>query len=172
MKTSKIIAVSLFALALAGTGAAVATAQGQQHAGPQAGSGMNVPPRMTHFRDHHGPRGGMFGDGGMEENIRIIFMQVDANGDGSVTQDEIDSFRATKISEADVSGDGGLSIEEFDTLYREFTRERMVDAFQQLDADGDGAIVEEEMDRRFGGIVERMDRNDDGALSLQEHGRD
>jgi hypothetical protein len=27
------------------------------------------------------------------------------------------------------------------------------------------------MDSRFGGIVERMDRDDDGALTLQDRGR-
>lgn len=117
----------------------------------------------------HGERGrghGRHHKGG-SEMFRTLFVQVDADGDGSVTQVEIDTFRAAKVGEADSSGDGALSIEEFDTLYREFTRSRMVDAFQDLDADGDGVISAAEMDSRFGDIVERMDRDDDGALTLK-----
>ena len=40
----------------------------------------------------------------------------------------------------------------------------MVDRFQDLDAEGDGAVTQAEMDKRFGSIVERMDRNDDGQV--------
>ncbi len=190
MKASRHIATGLVALMLAGSGAAIATAQSQPPAQDQASPDVNVapltppqaPPMKADFRDHHGPRGdmrgheGRWGGRGFEgdgpgQMFRSIFVEIDANGDGSVTQDEIDTFRASKVSQADASGDGALSIEEFDTLYREFTRERMVRAFQRLDADGDGVISQQEMDRRFGDVVDRMDRNDDGALSLQDRPR-
>ena len=118
-------------------------------------------------RHGHGPRGGMFGPRGGSEMMISLFNQVDADGDKTVTQDEIDTFRAAKVGEVDASGDGALSIEEFDTLYREFTRSRMVDMFQDFDADGDGVISPEEMDARFGGVVDRMDRDGDGVLKLQ-----
>jgi Ca2+-binding EF-hand superfamily protein len=98
----------------------------------------------------------------------MLFEEIDADGDGAVTQAEIDAFRAAKVAGADTSGDGALSIEEFDTLYREFTRWRMVRAFQELDTDGDGVISQAEMDRRFGRVVEQMDRDGDGALTLQD----
>lgn len=174
MKPGKALPAAFLALVLAGGGAALATAQGAQ-AGDDA---ISAHPRMEHGesreghgrehgqRGHFGHRGhGGFGGG---EMLRTIFAQVDADDDGSVTQAEIDAFRAARIEQADASGDGALSIEEFDTLYREFTRFRMVDAFQHLDADGDGVIDSAEMDSRVGGIVERMDRDGDGALTLRD----
>lgn len=177
MTITKFVSASLVALTLAGTGAVIVSAQEQTPRGPQAGPGVDVMPRKAHFRGHHGEgEGWMRGHGGMMrgpmgENVRMIFEEVDADGNGSVTQVEIDTYRSTKVGEVDASGDGALSIEEFDTLYRELTRSRMVDAFQRLDSDGDGVISVEEMDRRFGGIVDRMDRNDDGALSIEDRGR-
>ncbi|WP_158448492.1 hypothetical protein [Jannaschia rubra] len=120
-------------------------------------------------RGHRGGRqAGRHGGSGM---FAAVFADIDADGNGSVTQAEIDAYRAMKVGEADASGDGALSIEEFDTLYREFTRSRMVDAFQNLDADGDGVITDGEMDARFGDIVKRVDRDDDGALTPRDRGR-
>ncbi|MDK3074602.1 hypothetical protein QO034_16030 [Sedimentitalea sp. JM2-8] len=166
MTSRKLLTTAFLATALVAGGVMIAGAQ----------ETMNKPdsqPKSEHRADfRHGDRGhGRGGHGGHHrggpEMFRTLFMQVDADGDGSVTQVEIDTFRAAKVGEADTSGDGALSIEEFDTLYREFTRSRMVDAFQDLDADGDGVISAAEMDSRFGDIVERMDRDDDGALTLK-----
>lgn len=99
-----------------------------------------------------------------------LFSQIDTDGDGRITQAEIDAFRSARVGAADASGDGALSLDEFDTLYRELTRRQMVRAFQNLDTDGDGTISPAEMDARFGRLAERMDRNGDGALSLQGDG--
>lgn len=167
MKTSRLIPAGFLIAAMAVSGAVVATAQ----SAPEAEGDAAKPTRAEYreggkHRGHH--RGhGRHGGGAM---YVTLFGAVDANEDGAVTQEEVDAFRAQKLSEADSSGDGALSIEEFDTLYREFTRSRMVDAFQDLDADGDGVIGTEEMDNRFGRIVERMDRDGDGSLTLQRRG--
>lgn len=124
-------------------------------------------------RGKQGRRGGQ-GFGGRRSGSEIfmnLFNQADADNNKELTQDEINTFRAAKVGEADASGDGSLSIEEFDTLYREFTRSRMVDLFQDLDADGDGNITPAELDDRLGSIVDRMDRDGDGVLKLQNRGR-
>ena len=118
-------------------------------------------------RGHRGGQGNRHGG----ELMMNLFDEVDADGDGALTQQEIDSYRADRVGAVDASGDGALDLDEFDTLYREFTRPRMVDAFQRLDDDGDGSISESELDERFGGIVERLDRNEDGALSIEDRGR-
>lgn len=174
MKQSKIFTAGLVALGIATAGAAIATAQDMVPAGPQDGSRAEMQAERAKFRGrdggHHGRMGGHGGPGGREGFIEL-FEQVDSDGNGLVTQEEIDIYRSAKVGEADTSGDGALSIEEFDTIYREMTRSRMVDAFQRLDADGDGVVSEAEMDRRFGSIVERMDRNADGALSLEDRPR-
>ena len=121
-----------------------------------------------HHHDGHRDGRGFGGRGGM---LQGVFAEVDADGDGTVTREEIDAFRGDRVTSVDASGDGALSIEEFDTLYREFTRPRMVDAFQRLDENGDGVIDAAELDARVDALVERMDRDGDGALSLGDRGR-
>ncbi len=171
MKTSKLIPAGFLVAAMAVSGAVVATAQNAPEAGDNADMAKPARAEMREDgkkRGHEHHRGhGRRGGGEMFMNI---FAAVDANSDGAVTQEEIDTYRAAKLSEVDASGDGALSIDEFDTLYREFTRSRMVDAFQDLDANGDGVIGAEEMDNRLGKIVERMDRDGDGVLKLQRRG--
>lgn len=170
MTKDRILPLTFIATALISAGAIVATAQdATQPDSPQATSDtMAKPAGFRGDRDGRGGKhGGHFGGRSQSEVFATVFAEVDADGDGSVTQEEIDTYRTAKVAEADASGDGALTIEEFDTIYREFTRSRMVDAFQDLDADGDGTISAEELDNRFGNIVERMDRDDDGALTLQ-----
>ena len=178
MKRSNYLPVGFLALALAGSGAMIATAQTAPVAGNQASADAQVI-RADHRGDrgrggrhmrggHHGKhRHGGHGGG---EMMRTLFDAVDADGDGTVTREEVDTYRASRLAEVDASGDGALSIEEFDTLYREFTRSRMVDMFQDLDADGDGVISAEEMDTRVSRMFDRMDRDGDGALTLQKRG--
>lgn len=178
MKTYKLLPMGFLALALTGTGALVATAQATPSA-PEAPAAQTPVERAEMRGPHDGHRGDRAGhrhhraSGGKggSEMFQTLFTQVDADNDGSITQAEIDSYRSTKMGEADTSGDSALSIDEFDTLYREFTRSRMVDTFQDFDADGDGVVSAEELDVRFDDIVERMDRDGDGALTLQDRGR-
>ncbi len=99
-----------------------------------------------------------------------MMQKVDADADGAVTQAEIDTFRATLVTGADTSGEGDISLDEFETIYLEMIRDRMVDAFQNLDSDGDGVVTQAEMDQRFGNVVEQMDRNDDGKIDADDRG--
>ncbi len=116
-----------------------------------------------------GPRHGKSGHRG-PNGMQKLLKTVDADGDGAVTLAEIEDFKAAQLSSADSDADGALNIEEFDTIYRALTRSRMVDMFQDFDEDGDGVISTAELDDRVNSIVERMDRNGDGALT-QEDGR-
>ncbi len=171
MKTSNLIQAGFLITLMAVSGAVVATAQDRPEVNPQAQDAKPAKAEYRgdgHRRGHGGHHG--FGRRGGGEMFRNIFVAVDADGNGAVTQEEVDAFRAAKLTEADASGDGALSIEEFDTLYREFTRFLMVDAFQEMDADGDGMIGSDEIDIRLEGVVERMDRDGDGALTLQRRG--
>ncbi len=163
MTSSKYLHGSLIAIALtAGLGAAHAqtaseTAPAEMGAGKHAhGAGKADGAHMNY--GHHGGHGMM----------RQIMQRADANGDRAITQAEIDTFRADIVANADASGEGDISLGEFEKIYLDLTRERMVDAFQKLDADGDGAVTQAEMDRRFGDIVERVDRNGDGQLDRQD----
>ncbi|AKI00728.1 EF hand [Hoeflea sp. IMCC20628] len=171
MNNSKLLPVGLVAIMAVVSGYTVASAQTAMDTEVQAPKVMNVD-----FRGHGGKHGKRGGRGMMHQ----ILQKVDADGDGAVTQAEIDAFRSALVSEADASGDGNISIAEFETIYLQMVRNKMVDAFQRLDEDGDGMVTQAEMDEKFGNVVERMDRNDDGKLDRGDrrggdrkgHGRD
>lgn len=117
-------------------------------------------------------RGGPRGRAG-RDMMRQIARDADTDGDNALSQAELDAYIAGQLQAADASGDGQLSLEEFNTIYRALMRNRMVDAFQRFDDDGDGAITAQELDERFGDVVVRLDRNEDGKLSRADRrGRD
>ena len=96
---------------------------------------------------------------------RYILESLDSDGDGAVTQAEVDAVRTERFARHDADGDGSLSLDEFAGLYAEATRGMMVRMFQKMDPDGDAHISTREYERPFAGLVERLDRNDDGVLS-------
>ena len=99
----------------------------------------------------------------------IMLMETfDTDGDGSVSQAEIDAARAERLQEFDADGDGALSLEEYEALWLDAMRERMVDRFQDHDDDGDGVVTLEEFSERYDGVVARRDRNGDGVLNQDD----
>ena len=94
-----------------------------------------------------------------------ILNSIDADGDGKLTQAEIDKARNDRHATHDADADGNLGLEEFAGLWHETTHPLTVRAFQMLDTDGDAVVTRAEYDRPLAGIVERLDRNGDGALS-------
>ncbi|WP_146584436.1 EF-hand domain-containing protein [Puniceibacterium confluentis] len=168
MKPSKFLPVSFLAIIAVFGGLSLATAQ----------TAIDTTPKSSVIEAHapDGARGDFRGArGGREDHggrglLGQVLKQVDADGDRAVTQAEIDTFRATIVAGADASGEGDISLEEFATIYLDLMRSQMVDAFQTLDEDGNGVVTQAEMDERFGDVVTRMDRNDDGKLDRADHG--
>ena len=117
-------------------------------------------------RMYHGRGMGMFGMLGGEQLLR----EVDTNGDGRITQAEIDAAVNARFARFDANGDGRLSLDEFTALWADLTRPVTVRAFQFMDPNGDGSITKAEVDERFGRLVQRFDRNGDGALSMEDRG--
>ena len=78
----------------------------------------------------------------------FVFEDMDANNDGKLTQDEIAAYRAAKIAEMDTDKDGNLSEAE------------LIAAQQKRKADRES--------RQAKRMIERMDANKDGILSLEE----
>lgn len=109
-----------------------------------------------HGGDHHG--GWAMG----------FFERYDANGDGILTQVEINEVRQSRLVEFDQNGDGSLTLEEYQALWLDAMRERMVDRFQAHDDDGDGLVTAEEFGQPFDRMVRRFDANDDGEVTLDE----
>ena len=126
---------------------------------------------------HAGHRDGGHGMGFLDKgqlglSAMEVFTAVDTDGDGKLTQAEIDKFRNDRHAAHDADGDGKLSLDEFAGLWQEATRPLTVRAFQMLDTDGDAVVTRAEYDLPLAGIVERLDRDRDGGLSLRDRRHD
>lgn len=104
------------------------------------------------------------------------FEEMDTNGDGSITAEELTAKRAERAAQVDADGDGKLSAEELAQAEiakatERATRhaERMV---ERMDADGDGLLSAAELatppEGPPPGMVERIDADKDGAISRDE----
>lgn len=113
----------------------------------------------------HGPMGMM---GGIHGIGHEMIESVDTNNDGALSQDEINAAIDARFTKFDADKNGSLSLQEFEALWAEITRPAAVRAFQFLDPDGDAAVAKTELDDRFGSLVSRFDRNDDGTLSQDD----
>lgn len=110
-----------------------------------------------------GPHGGM--GLGMAPMVGDIIGSVDTNKDGALSQEEINGAITGRFGAADANADSQLTLEEFQAFWAELTRPVSVRAFQFLDPNGDANLARAELDERFGSVVQRFDRNGDGALS-------
>jgi Ca2+-binding EF-hand superfamily protein len=135
---------------------------------------------MMHDRDGHGSRGGhhgmhegrgYHGKGGQGGGM---MRRLDANGDGTISEQEFTDPAGARFEAMDENGDGQLTAEEVAAhaeRMRAARRTARAEAMiERLDADGDGAVTLEEMraphDRAA--MFERMDADGDGQLSAEE----
>ena len=109
---------------------------------------------------HGGPHGPM----GFEQMIE----RYDANKDGKISQDEIDTNRGTWLADADSDKSGSLALTEFQTLWLKSHNEQMVRDFQRLDKDANSQITLDEYKAPFAKLVAEMDRDKNGTLSNDE----
>ena len=102
--------------------------------------------------------------------IRLIeaLERYDLDEDGSITQEEVDQFRADRLKAFDKDGNGTLSLEEYEALWLDAMKRRMVRMFQKHDRDGDGEVTTEEFSERTKHMVLRRDRNEDGVLNKDD----
>jgi len=148
--------ISLVAGALALAGAAgYATLATADHRG-HGWRGMHHGMSGHHMRGRHG-----------HKFVKML-EQFDTNEDGKLTQQEFDEARAGLLEKHDANKDGKLTLDEFEKLWLEIMRQRMVRGFQRLDKDGDAELSKDEYTKPFENLVERMDRNDDGALDYKD----
>ncbi len=128
----------------------------------------------------HGDRAGAPGRG--PHMMMPSFEELDTDGDGRITREELEAKRLERIRSMDPDGDGFITLEEMKTRAGEEARKRaeaMAERmFTELDADKDGKIsAAEALGARMAGpqgmerLFDRVDADDDGAVSKAEFDR-
>ncbi|MBL1437219.1 MAG: EF-hand domain-containing protein [Rhodobacteraceae bacterium] len=99
----------------------------------------------------------------------LSFEQIDANGDGALTMEEFQAQAGIKFSESDTNGDGQLDVEEL-MAAAERERGRMIERLmERMDANDDGMLSMEEMAPRDSGrFFEKSDEDGNGEISQAE----
>ncbi len=102
------------------------------------------------------------------------FEELDVDGSGEVTLEDLTALRENRFAEIDSNGDGSVSQEEFIAHQSARSEERATAMFDRLDADGDGALSRDVLERgRRGGMGERMidrlDTDNSGGVSAEEY---
>jgi Ca2+-binding EF-hand superfamily protein len=165
MKTrTKVAIAASAAIMLAGigvTGVSLADSGGWHGSGGHYKAGYSDSERGYGHGKHQGRHSG-------GRHMFKMFETFDTNGDGSLTQAEIDEARAAQLAKFDRDGSGGLSLAEYEALWLEAMRSRMVDRFQDFDDDGDGIVTKDEYSKPFARMVRFADMNDDGAISKDD----
>jgi Ca2+-binding EF-hand superfamily protein len=130
---------------------------------------------------------------GENPNRSGLFKQVDANGDGQISEDEVPDDKrrmfARLVRRGDANGDGKLSLEEFTKAladdertpapaqpggeqFRQFLESDPQEVFKRLDANGDGKVelseLPEQARERLQRFMDDFDANRDKALTLDE----
>jgi Ca2+-binding EF-hand superfamily protein len=108
---------------------------------------------------------GFGGHGGMMQQFTERY---DANQDGRISQEEIDTNRTATHGQYDADKDGILNLAEFEKLWLEMNRQRLVREFQRFDADGDAKVTLDEYKKPLQDMVARADHNNDGFLSRDD----
>lgn len=126
-------------------------------AGPSAKGGMNE------MRGGMGP--GAFGAAPMGQ---LDFATLDADGNGAITQEDLDALAAERFAEVDLNGDGTLDASEVAAQMTARIEERGLDSRTQGAVEWTPTIDEDRVAWMAEGVVLRMDDNDDGVLSIEE----
>lgn len=115
-----------------------------------------------------GPHGGM-----ME---RASFTELDTDGNGEISPDEMNARGAARFASIDADGDGKLTVEEMLAANSARAADRAERMVERLDTDGDGALSADELEagrearaeQRRAKRFARMDSDGSGGLSQAE----
>jgi len=121
--------------------------------------------------DARGMGDGMRGEG---MGPRMDFATMDADGDGSITAEDLEALRDRRFTMLDADGDGQVSRQEFMDRAAAQAGERAGTMFDRMDADGDGTLGRDAIEARRGPgpdadrLIARFDSDGDGAVSQAE----
>lgn len=122
-----------------------------------------------------GEEGGPDGMGGVPNTAPLALSIYDTDGDGRITQEEIEARKDARFAAADADGNGGLSAEEMVALQESIRLEvqaaRAAERLAQFDDNADGLLQAEEIDARtpqLAPIFDRLDADNDGGITQEE----
>ena len=111
--------------------------------------------------------------GGQRGGEMPSFEELDTDGDGVVSAEELAAHADARFDSMDTDGDGVLSVEEITAMIEAEASsraargvERMI---ERLDENDDGVISEDEMpERGQSRLIEHLDEDEDGVISSDE----
>ena len=164
MKRTTMIGAAIAALLVTAGGVAIAQSAGQ---GQGPGQGM---------MQGAGPMGDgpMMGRGDRGEGLMIMFAEIDANGDGSITVEEIEAHRVARFAALDSDANGTVSRQEFMDHAAAQAGERAGTIFDRFDVDGDGTLTRDALEAGrgmgpdTGRMFARFDADGDGTVTVEE----
>lgn len=112
------------------------------------------------------------GRGGPRE--KPAFATLDADGNGTITLEELENAGASHFAGMDTDGNGGLSAEELAAAQAAQMADRAARMIERMDENEDGELQADEMKSHGRGdnvehMFDHMDENEDGAISQEEY---
>lgn len=98
------------------------------------------------------------------------FSELDTDGSGEITREEMQAQHRARFEAGDTDGDGKLSQAELEARAQAQVADRVARMLARMDDDGDGALSFEEMQpgNRAIRAFQRIDTDDSGGISEQE----
>ncbi|MEO1536802.1 MAG: EF-hand domain-containing protein [Pseudomonadota bacterium] len=108
-----------------------------------------------------------------QRNEGMTFENLDVDGNGEITSEDIAAMLDSRFAEADTDGDGSLNKDEFMAAQAKRAEERAAQIFERLDADGDGVLSRDVIENRQPGrmgerMISRFDEDNSGGISAEE----
>lgn len=132
-----------------------------------AGVALSVAAVATAYADN-GPRG-MMRHGNDGPRSGQMFQRADKDNSGTVTFEEFTEASPMALASADANGDGKINAEELtDSMMRKMVQRRAERMIERLDADNDGQVSLAEVESSQKRMFERLDVDGSGAIEQDE----
>ena len=154
--------IALLAAGAALSAAAVASAYADNGPRGMMRHGDDGPRYGRQMQEGMGPRG----DG---PGFAMMFQRADKDNSGTVTFEEFTAASPMALASADANGDGQINADELtDSMMREMMKRRAERMIERLDSDNDGQISMAEVENSQKRMFERIDIDGSGAIEQDE----
>lgn len=103
-----------------------------------------------------------------EQRVQHMLERFDADKDGQITRAEVEDERKARLARFDADQDGALSQDEFRSMMAARLDEMAKRGFERMDRNKDGKIGLDEQHRSPAHMFGRLDANWDGVVTAEE----